>query len=265
MHLVLKLCLVAFFLTAGCTSSFEGSKDLASKVASTAVSPLTPAANGNVGIGTTTPLYKLDIIGSASVTGSGDVGNGWYTINSDKTGAKQANAWVWWNMTGSYGDKFGLYAYAKNNACAGNLCINPFSVYDDGHAVFSSTVTASAFIMTSDQRLKKDIQGQSNELENIRALSPVRFKWNELAATRGITDKNQQLGFIAQDVETIFPEAVKTDSDGYKAVNYSALISPLVQAFKEMAAASDAKDAKIEELEKRLEKLENQLANSQAK
>jgi hypothetical protein len=133
----------------------------------------------------------------------------------------------------------------------------------------TSQMISPAFTMTSDQRLKKDIQPLGDMLEKIRALKPVHFVWNDLAKQRGIDDSSLQIGFIAQDIEAIFPEAVKTAPDGYKSVNYSALISPLVQAFKESVAKAQvdqsrleaemkSKDAKIESLEKRLEKLERQ-------
>jgi trimeric autotransporter adhesin len=38
---------------------------------------------------------------------------------------------------------------------------------------------------------------------------------------------------IAQEVEKVFPEAVSTAPDGYKAVGYSTLVAPLIQAIKE--------------------------------
>ena len=53
----------------------------------------------------------------------------------------------------------------------------------------------------------------------------------------------------------IFPEAVRTGRDGYKSVNYSALVAPLAQAVKELSGRG-------RELESRLEKLEKQGAGA---
>jgi hypothetical protein len=49
-----------------------------------------------------------------------------------------------------------------------------------------------------------------------------------------ISEKNRQhLGLIAQEVEQVVPEAVRTQTDGKKAVSYSSLIPILIEAFKE--------------------------------
>ncbi|MFT4565998.1 MAG: hypothetical protein ACI9FN_000951 [Saprospiraceae bacterium] len=43
----------------------------------------------------------------------------------------------------------------------------------------------------------------------------------------------KQLGFIAQNVETVVPEVVRTNADGYKAVDYSKITALLNEAIKE--------------------------------
>jgi hypothetical protein len=49
----------------------------------------------------------------------------------------------------------------------------------------------------------------------------------------------RQVGFLAQDVEQVLPEAVKTMNDGYKAVDYSRLTALLVEAVKELKAENE--------------------------
>jgi predicted RNase H-like nuclease (RuvC/YqgF family) len=51
-----------------------------------------------------------------------------------------------------------------------------------------------------------------------------------------ISDPEQanQLGFIAQEVEPIFPEVVQTGKDGFKSMVYSNLVAPLVEAVKSL-------------------------------
>jgi hypothetical protein len=43
-----------------------------------------------------------------------------------------------------------------------------------------------------------------------------------------------QTGLIAQEVEKIFPELVKTDEEGFKSVNYIGLVPHLIEAIKEL-------------------------------
>ena len=43
-----------------------------------------------------------------------------------------------------------------------------------------------------------------------------------------------QTGLIAQDVEALFPELVKTDEKGFKSLNYTGLIPHLIESVKEL-------------------------------
>jgi hypothetical protein len=56
----------------------------------------------------------------------------------------------------------------------------------------------------------------------------VTYHWKDPSKNQG-----EQIGVIAQDVEKVFPQAVATEADGKKSVNYSALIGPLIEAVKE--------------------------------
>ena len=107
-----------------------------------------------------------------------------------------------------------------------------FAVFDGGNAQLSGTLTQS-----SDQRLKTNIQDLdgSSSLAEINALNPISFNW---------IDPNQdgrpQLGFLAQQVQGIFPSLVSTTSptaltpNGTLGLNYIDLISPIVAAIQEL-------------------------------
>jgi len=82
---------------------------------------------------------------------------------------------------------------------------------------------------TSDIRTKKDISNLNNCLEKILALSGRYFRFNEQSEL-----DNLNIGFIAQETETVLPEAVKTDKEGYKAINYSCIIPVITEAIKEL-------------------------------
>ncbi len=66
----------------------------------------------------------------------------------------------------------------------------------------------------------------------------IRLTWNSIKnwkvdeyKEREFSDK-KQFGFIAQEVEKVFPNLVKTDENGEKAVNYIEIIPLLLEAYK---------------------------------
>jgi len=85
-------------------------------------------------------------------------------------------------------------------------------------------VTATDFNSTSDATLKENISPISSALEKLASIKGVTFNF--------ISDTKKRAGVIAQDVETVFPEAV-SDIGGVKNVAYNNLIGLLVEAIKE--------------------------------
>ena len=63
------------------------------------------------------------------------------------------------------------------------------------------------------------------------------------------SDSRKHIGVIAQEIEQEFPELVKTDPNGYKTVEYSAIAPILIEAIKEQQGIIEAQNKKIEELE----------------
>ena len=69
-------------------------------------------------------------------------------------------------------------------------------------------------------RFKTNIAPIENALDKISALNGVYYDWRrDEFKDKGFED-GRQIGVIAQDVEKVLPELVKTDSQGYKAVSY---------------------------------------------
>lgn len=108
-----------------------------------------------------------------------------------------------------------------------------------GDNTWSSTIvgnlTATAYLHSSDERLKTDIETISDPLALLGQLRGVHYKWK--------ADEKPAYGFIAQEVERIIPDAVGTDDKGMKAVEYDQIIAPLVEAVK-------AQQQQIEALQK---------------
>jgi hypothetical protein len=89
---------------------------------------------------------------------------------------------------------------------------------------------------SSDQRLKDNIQDIPNVLDKITSLRVVNFNWNQVASTLyGNSMSALQTGYVAQNVESIFPELIHINKEGYKQVNYTALGIYAVEGVKELA------------------------------
>ncbi|WP_419168561.1 tail fiber domain-containing protein [Halobacteriovorax sp.] len=89
---------------------------------------------------------------------------------------------------------------------------------------------AGATNCTSDKRLKDNVVNIDNALDKIKALNGVEFDWNEKSVSPG----KHSIGVIAQDVQRQFPTAVIENSEGWLAVDYAVLVSPLIEAVKEL-------------------------------
>ena len=77
--------------------------------------------------------------------------------------------------------------------------------------------------------------GRESVVDRVRRINGVSYEWQpgkERLGKRG--DGQRELGVIAQEVEEAFPEAVVTDADGMKKVDYLGLVAVLVEAVKEL-------------------------------
>ena len=107
----------------------------------------------------------------------------------------------------------------------------------------AGNVKASAFLYSSDIRLKKNIKKIPDALGKILKLEGVSFEWNE--------NNKEDVGLIAQDVEKVFSELVSTDKNtGLKSVQYGNLVAPLIESIKQQ-------QQQIEALRDEIEKLKN--------
>jgi hypothetical protein len=113
---------------------------------------------------------------------------------------------------------------------------------------------ASSFPTSSDVRLKTNIVPLTNVLKKLEKIRGVSFEWNDVYESLGRSTGRREIGVIAQDVETAFPELVSTwGAESYRAVDYGRLTGVLIEALKEIRAE---KDAQIAALEGRLAALE---------
>ncbi len=112
----------------------------------------------------------------------------------------------------------------------------------------SGILTVNGTNYPSDARYKKQISLLQNPIQKIMAIKGVEYfmRTDEFPAKH--FDTKLQVGLIAQDVEKVLPQAVQTDSEGYKSVDYAKVVPLLIEGMKEQ-------QKQIEELKLLVQKL----------
>ena len=100
----------------------------------------------------------------------------------------------------------------------------------------------------SDSRYKTNINSLANSLAILNQLRGTSYllKDKEVAT-------DEQFGFIAQEVESILPNLVMTDQEGYKAVNYIGLIPVLTEGIKAQQDLIEQQGNRIDTQEKEID------------
>ncbi|MFA5952223.1 MAG: tail fiber domain-containing protein [Hyphomicrobium sp.] len=230
---------------------------------------------GNVGIGTAAPAYKLDVTGTTRTTGNYYT-NGSLYMGQDGTstilyGSSAANQYMALygaasNVTGAsitlfgrtYSTTEGRITYTANTNTndathshyftkysSGGTTTALMSIRSNGNTYVYGDYTCSIGIATtvscsSDRRLKKDIETIPNALDSVVKLRGVTFRLKDPAKPQV-----QSLGFIAQEVMKVYPQAVRMGEDGYYTMEYAALVAPLVEAVKELKGLFDGLAEKV--------------------
>jgi hypothetical protein len=211
------------------------------------------AGDGVYGVGQST--------GYAGVTGTGRTGADAIYGNATSSGygvyGKANNDAGHFSSTGSghdgvwaSGGNAGVYAtgtsYGVNATCTGSPC---YAGYFTGKVNITvcakiESTTYGLGSCTSDRRLKTNIRTIGGSLPNILRLKPVTYEWIDPRRGEGV-----QTGFIAQDVENVWPDWVATGSDGYKKVNVDRLPTLLVDSVQALQQRNLALRARVLALE----------------
>ena len=99
---------------------------------------------------------------------------------------------------------------------------------------------AGGWTNASDISIKKDIIDIDYGLSTVESLQPRRYKMK--------ADDENQVGFIAQEMESVIPEVVSGE-ENKKGINYGQLTAVLTKAIQELKTELDAAKARIETLE----------------
>ena len=102
----------------------------------------------------------------------------------------------------------------------------------------------------SDRRLKYVGTNNNDGLDKIKQLKVFNYVYKK------DTTKTPHVGVIAQDLQKVFPNAVKKGTDGFLTIRMEDMFYAVINAIKELDAKYQAQEKRINELEKRIEKLE---------
>jgi hypothetical protein len=206
-----------------------------SNPASTPDFVITPT--GNVGIGTITPSKKLEIKG---IDGGVSDGMGLAIENTQPLGNRYNILSVGDGSVHGQGNLAfvgGLSTSAKIVITPnGNIGIGttaPTQLLTVANGTSVGTYTTAGWVHTSDARLKTNVTPITSSLDKVMQIQGVNFDWKEAP------EEQRQIGFLAQDLQKILPEAVVVDSEGAYGVAYGNLTPLLVEAVKELKAEND--------------------------
>jgi trimeric autotransporter adhesin len=151
--------------------------------------------------------------------------------------------------TGSSDLKDGLILYKDGTMYLNKLTAAPTTTTDRLYNVsnvlyINGTVVGT---QTSDARFKERVENLPSALASIKKLRPVSYYWKDQK-----WGAQKEIGFIAQELKTQYPEVVVTDTDGYHKVNYGVLTAVLTKGMQEQ-------QSQIEQLEKENAALKAQL------
>jgi len=104
----------------------------------------------------------------------------------------------------------------------------------------ASKMTAGDWLANSDARLKTNIKYLSSKdmLKKVLEMKGVSYKWND-NSTGFDRPIGKQYGFIAQDIESVWPDNVSTDPNGFLQTSYGTYDYLYVEAIKELAKQNE--------------------------
>ena len=102
----------------------------------------------------------------------------------------------------------------------------------------------------SDRRLKYVGTNNNDSLDKIKQLKVFNYTFKKDPT------KEPHVGVIAQDLQKVFPNAVKKGADGFLTIRMEDMFYAVINAIKELDAKYQAQEKRINDLEKRIEKLE---------
>lgn len=191
-----------------------------------AFSQLKVKPDGYVGIGTNNPVTRLHVYGEGLIDSyTGSWGRAFWT----RVHYKNASAYNLWN---SYYDKDVFFV--------------------NGEGWLWSRLGA---YVGSDSAVMENISPILSPLVSVMQLNGVRYSFKDDSAERA--DRPYRLGLVAQDLEKVVPESVRTMEDRLKAVAYADLVPLLIEAMKEQQLQIESLQATLTEQGEEISRIKN--------
>ena len=213
----------------------------------------TASGSNNIGIGTGALR--------SNTTASNNTAVGYQAGYSNTTG--QYNSFIGENTganltTGSQNIYVGPGVIASGVAVTNEICIGQFATGKGANTGYINANSGGVYqgnnsatwSITSDQRLKKNIVNNATGLDAISQIQVRNFEYRtadevtDLPSQNAINISGVQLGAIAQELQAILPECVKTESTGVMSVDTTNLTWYLINAVKELNAKVTALENK---------------------
>jgi len=219
-------------------------------------SSLDISAAGNVGIGTASPAKKLHVFGANSQVFVDRTANGagnYALINFATNGVQK----FFFGLNADAGagvDRLDFFDSAIS-------AVVPTMTFTGGRVgigtqapsdLLSVNGTASkpgggAWAVFSDERLKRLKGNYTSGLKAVMRLQPLRYEYTANNAL-GIKSEGEHIGFGAQTLQKILPEAVSRNEQGYLMVNNDPILWTMLNAIKEQQAQIEQLKAQIRQL-----------------
>ena len=197
-------------------------------------------ANGNVGIGNTTPGSKLTVAGV--IHGQATAGTGDVLIIGDDTKLVDINVAHVAGIQSTSNTAIGGLRFGSGGGTVfgsnGNIGISntapTVSLQVQGAILASDNITAY-----SDEKLKKDVTTIEGALDKVKQIRGVRYTQ--------IDSNNVGIGVIAQEVQPHVPEVVAQNGE-YLSVAYGNMVGLLIEAIKEQQQQIEALQQQVQTL-----------------
>jgi len=182
-------------------------------------------SSGYVGIGTTSTGAKLHVQSMVGQTDQG-IDVDMCDIGSNFALRLRNNSYniAWFGNNGNVG--------------IGTTSPGTYKLYVAG----TGYLGASAWVYSSDRRLKENISYIKSGLDVVERLKPAKFDY--------INGEKKQAGFIAQDVQEVLPDIVTEGSGGMLGLKTDSIIPYLVKAIQEQQKEIEDLKTEIEKLKK---------------
>ncbi len=206
--------------------------------------------NGNVGVGTINPAEKLQVNGAVRLGTTTGTNNGTIRYTGSDFEGRVGGSWE--SLT-SGGGGSSVWSTSGSNTFfnSGNVGIGTSSPAHKLQINGDIGMTGE-IVGVSDVRTKKNIESLPSSTEIINQLRPVSYDFNTEEYDMLQLPSGKQYGFLAQEVEDILPELVKTSAiagdQELSGINYMQMIPILTKAIQDQGQLIENQQKQIDEL-----------------